>query len=77
MILMSKIPVDKVTKAAYSGLDTFVKAGGTYFGDNTDEKLVDFISALRHLADRYGFYWDGLLKKADQLYQMDKQESKP
>ena len=72
---MSKISIDDVASAANSGLDTFVAAGGAYFGDNTDEKLVDFISALRHLADRYGFSWDRLLKKADQLYQTDKQES--
>jgi hypothetical protein len=67
--------ISELADTAHLGLDAFVAAGGTDSGDNTDEKLVDFISALRHLVDRYGFRWDQILRKADRLYESEKGES--
>jgi hypothetical protein len=67
-----QLTTDELSDKAHLALDKFVEKGGAYFGDNTDEKLVDLLSALRHLSDRYGFNWSRLLIKADKLYDGDK-----
>lgn len=63
--------VDRLASCAHIALDAFTAAGGAYAGDTTDEKLADFISAIRHLADRYAVPWSRVLNNAERLYRGD------
>ncbi len=70
---MAKPSIDQLEMAARTALDAFVATGVAYYGDNTDEKITDLVSALRHLAERCGANWRNLMANADRLYEGDKE----